>query len=125
MGGEESMLRCLSQVLAGVVSVGLAGALIGANCTPQTSDEPLVGDTARGAELFAQGDGVGPACQSCHCPDASGGCRLSAPNIQGRPYDLIDARTRDPEVSHPGGKFSFTNQDIADIEAFLASLTNE
>lgn len=101
---------------------GLAlGAAVGSNCTPPATDGPLEGDAIRGAQLFAEGDGVGPACQSCHCPDASGGCRLNAPNIQGRSFILIDARIRNPEVSHPGGKFSFTDQDIADIEAFLAS----
>lgn len=119
------MSKSLRRVVAVAVSAGLIGVLIGANCIPGASDQPLVGDAMRGAALFAEGDGIGPACQSCHCPDASGGCRLSAPNIQGRPYDLIDARTRDPDVAHPGGKFTFTDQDIADIAAFLAVLTDE
>lgn len=102
----------------GLGVLGLAG-LIGANCTPEQ-----IGDAERGAQLYAVADGVGPSCQSCHCPDASGGCRLSAPNIQGRSFALLDARTRDADVSHPGGKFNFTDQDIADLAAYLASLVN-
>ncbi len=94
------------------------GATTWIGCTPQSAP---TGDTARGATLFAVADGVGPGCQACHCADATGGCLMNAPNIQGKPYETIDARTRG-SVSHPGGKFNLTDQDIADIEAFLASL---
>jgi hypothetical protein len=106
-------------MLGGFVVLGIGG-LMGANCSPDVND-PSPGDIDRGARLFAEGDGIGPSCQSCHCPDAAGGCRLEAPNIQGRSFALIDARTRDPDVFHPGGKFSFTTQDIADLESFLGS----
>jgi len=91
-------------------------------CVPEDVDVKPVGDAVSGAKLFASGDGNNPGCQSCHCPDAGGGCRLSAPNIQGKSYDLIHARTRDLNVTHPGGKFNFSDQDIADIEAYLATL---
>lgn len=90
-------------------------------CTPEQGT-PITGDATRGETLFAQADGVGPSCQSCHCPDASGGCRLNAPDLRGVNYDTIDQRTRDPSVSHPGGKFSFTDQDLADLAAYLGSL---
>jgi len=79
------------------------------------------GDPERGATLFKSGDGTGPACQSCHCSDASGGCRLRPPNIQGKTYDAIHGRTRDTSIQHPGGKFDFTDQDVADLEAYLAA----
>ena len=97
--------------------------ILAQQCLPVNGVSQPVGDAARGAILFAQGDGEGPGCQSCHCPDASGGCRLSPPNIQGATYDVIDARTRDTSTQHPGGKFDFTDQDVADrlmqIEAIL------
>lgn len=111
-------------LVAGVVAAGL---LVSTNgCGPDNENDRPPGDAQRGAVFFAEGDGVSdnPACQSCHCPDATGGCKLSAPNIRGKTYDQIDARTRNENVYHPGGKFQFTNQDIADLEAFLASLVD-
>ncbi len=91
-------------------------------CSPQLCPCKPDGDPERGATLFASGDGTGPACQSCHCPDADGGCRLLAPSVQGKTYEAIHGRTRDTSVQHPGGKFDFTAQDVADLEAYLAAL---
>jgi cytochrome c553 len=105
----------------GALLVLTLATVVGSACAPPPTDAILEGNAARGAQLFAESGGGGPACQSCHCPDASGGCGFSAPNIQGQPFALIDARTRDPGVSHPGGKFDFADQDVADIAAFLAT----
>ncbi|UCD30422.1 MAG: hypothetical protein JSV03_08135 [Planctomycetota bacterium] len=95
--------------------------IFAAQCLPVNTIERPVGNATNGATLFATGDGQGPGCQSCHCPDASGGCRLSPPNIRGKANDVIDARTRDTSIQHPGGKYSFTDQDVADLEAYLAT----
>lgn len=101
----------------------IAAAQLGVACQGGPGTKPT-GDASRGANIFrvvADGSGAKPACASCHCPNATGGCNsFDAPNIQGEDYADISARTRDPNVDHPGGKFSFSDQDIADIEAFLA-----
>lgn len=111
--GRYSRVRWL---VAFMLLVGLA-----AGCM---EDDP-VGDAARGAALYATGDRINPnpGCDTCHCPDARGGCQVlsSPPNIQGASFELISDKTRDPQLSHTGGKFAFDNQDVADIEAFLAT----
>ena len=105
------------------LSVALAVFIAGCPGDACPADK-LVGDAERGAGLFASGDGMNAngGCQNCHCPDASGGCQFDSPNIQGEECQHIDEKTRNPIVSHPGGKFDFSDQDIADIEAFLADL---
>ncbi len=78
------------------------------------------GDPQRGQELFVAND-----CYLCHCEDARGGCLAAALNIQGATFQMVDDRTRGA-TSHPGGKFSeFTDQDVADIAEFLASLATQ
>jgi|GEM_PF-3391337 len=98
------------------------GALVGIlGCVCQIDPTKPEGNAERGAILFASGDGTGSACQSCHCTDAGGDCRLRAPDIQRTTYDVIDTRTRDTSIQHPGNKFDLTDQDIADLEAYLAT----
>lgn len=76
----------------------------------------LTGDAANGQTLFTAN-----SCANCHCADASGGCALNAPNITGVSVDQVNDRLRG-SISHPGGKFDLTDQEIVDIQAFLASL---
>ena len=100
-----------------------AAASLGMACEGGPGTKPD-GNADRGANIFrviADGSGAKPACASCHCPNATGGCNsFNAPNIQGENFNTISGRTRDTNVYHPGGKFSFSDQDISDIEAFLA-----
>lgn len=105
-------LSVLSVFLMGAASVAFVGC----------DGSPPVGDAVHGAVLFDTGDGINPnpGCDTCHCSDGSGGCQLNAPNNQGASYDLIDSKTRDPNAYHPGGKYDFSDQDVADIQAFLA-----
>jgi len=106
--------RLSAVVLLGcaVLALGLKGCI----------EPPPQGDAANGRTLFEDGDGTLPGCQFCHCADASGGCSsLNAPNIQGKPYETVDARVRG-SVTHPGGKFNFSDQEVADIVAYLATL---
>lgn len=77
---------------------------------------PLVGDPVNGQALWQANP-----CMSCHCADASGGCQLDAPNIQMVDRFTIDLRTRGP-ISHPGGKYNFSDQDVVDLEAYIMSL---
>lgn len=76
----------------------------------------LTGDAASGEEIFASN-----GCAACHCADAAGGCALSAPSLIGSSADTLDNWLRG-DAAHPGGKFPLSDQDIVDLEAFLASL---
>lgn len=91
----------------------------GAAPPPDSMNEPpldeVTGDPTAGEDLFLANN-----CSACHCDDASGGCALSAPSLRGIDVPTVDERLRG-EIEHPGGKFDFTNQDIADIQAFLGS----
>ena len=116
---ESNRNSKVAVVLLLAVSLYLSGCWCGfCLCKPQ-------GNAQQGAVLFVSGDGTGSSCQSCHCSDGSGGCRLLAPNIQAIGYDMIDDRVRNTAVQHPGSEFDFTDQDIADIEAFLATFEQE
>ena len=79
-------------------------------------DEPgdLVGDAAAGEPLFA-------SCGGCHCADASGGCLPGAPSLVGVGSETLDERLRG-DVTHPIKQADLTDQEIADLEAYLASL---
>ncbi len=74
----------------------------------------LTGDPAAGQTLFTTNN-----CAACHCADASGGCALSAPPIAGAASDTIDARLRG-DAPHPL-KIALSDQDLADLQAYLAS----
>lgn len=109
----------------GLILGSFGVAALGMACEGGPGTNP-VGNADKGATIFRQiGDGTGTtqACASCHCPNATGGCGSGAPNIVGKDFTTISARTRDQNVAHPGGKFSFSDQDVADIEAFLADPT--
>lgn len=112
----------MSRVLTSVPLFALCAVVLAiVACGTQPLPEAPVGDAARGAVVFEQGEGNGFGCARCHCADASGGCGLDAPNIQGRTYAEVDARVRGA-AAHPGGKFNLTDQQIADVAAFLASV---
>lgn len=78
--------------------------------------EELTGDPDTGEAIYASN-----SCTPCHCADAAGGCALSAPSLVGVATETLDDRLRG-DVEHPGGKFNLTNQDIVDLQAYLASL---
>lgn len=73
----------------------------------------LVGDPAPGEALYA-------SCSACHCADGSGGCLPGAPSIIGASAELLDEFPGGGGGSHV--PFDLTNQDIVDLEAFLATL---
>ncbi len=74
------------------------------------------GSVDDGETLFADNN-----CSACHCPDAGGGCALSAPALVGAGVELLDTFLRGGE-SHAGGTFPFNDQELADLAAFLESL---
>lgn len=114
-------MRSKRSVFALILS-SVGAATLGMACEGGPGTKPT-GDAESGAMIFrttGDGKGINQVCAACHCPEATGGCGSSAPNVVGQDFETISDRTRDPFVSHPGGKFSFSDQDIADIEAFLA-----
>lgn len=74
--------------------------------------EDLVGDPAAGEPLYA-------SCAACHCADASGGCLPSAPGVVGVSAETLDEFLRG-DAPHPPS--DLTDQEIVDLEAYLASL---
>lgn len=76
---------------------------------------PDAGDTALGEAVYADS-----GCAACHCADASGDCALSAPGLVGADAATLDDFLRG-DVSHPV-KPPLSDQDIADLEAYLGTL---
>lgn len=72
------------------------------------------GDAANGMALYSSG------CAGCHCADASGHCVPGAPPLVDAPADLLDEYVRG-DAPHPV-KRVWSDQDILDVEAYLASL---
>lgn len=81
--------------------------------------EELTGDPAAGEGVYTSN-----SCAACHCADAGGGCALSAPSLVDVETETLDDRLRG-DVDHPGGKFNFTNQDIVNLQAYLAGLDTD
>ena len=79
------------------------------------------GDPTRGEALYTTSVGAVPSCVLCHCADASGGCRTDAPDIQGESFVQLAVVLRDTISVHSGGMRDLSDQDIADLAAYLAS----
>lgn len=80
-----------------------------------TNFDDLSGDSAAGEPVYTSNN-----CGSCHCVDASGGCALSAPSLIGESAISLDIHLRGAG-DHPV-KVDLTDQEIVDLEAYLASL---
>ncbi|MGB2984628.1 MAG: hypothetical protein WBE26_01985 [Phycisphaerae bacterium] len=76
------------------------------------SFDDLTGDPAAGEPLYA-------SCAGCHCADASGGCLPGATGLVGASAESLDEFLRGG-ASHPSS--DLTDQEIVDLEAYLASL---
>jgi len=77
---------------------------------------PPDGDATNGRAVF---DANG--CSTCHCDDASGGCALNAPSLQGvEAQEVTDKLTG--VVGHTGGTRELTDSELADLAAYLADL---
>jgi len=63
---------------------------------------------------------LGSFCAGCHGPMGTGGPSLPGPNIRGRDRTFVSNKLL-PPTDHPGGAFvNFTQDDFANIEAFLS-----
>jgi len=116
-------------------AVAVLGVLAACRPSPATMSSPDTGSinamtAIRGLELYAD-----QGCAACHCNSASGGCNLSAPNIQGQSLEALNANLRfattalerpdenDPVDPHPFKLPNLSDQQIEDLAAFLGSLS--
>jgi hypothetical protein len=74
--------------------------------------DDLVGDPAAGEPLYA-------SCGGCHCPDGSGDCLPGAGPVIGASAETLDEYLRGSAGHVPS---ALTDQEIVDLEAYLASL---
>jgi cytochrome c553 len=81
--------------------------------------QPPTGDATRGEALYTASVGAVPSCLLCHCADASGGCRMDSPDIRGQSFAQLAAVLRDTVNVHPGGVRDLSDQEIADLAAYL------
>ncbi|MAJ46834.1 MAG: hypothetical protein CBC35_05945 [Planctomycetes bacterium TMED75] len=73
-----------------------------------------IGDIAAGAMLLSAN------CAGCHNVDGSGGKTWPGPSIRNKTRTMIASMVYSP-TDHPGGSFDqFTQDDLADLEAYLA-----
>jgi cytochrome c2 len=105
----------------------------------------LVGDAERGKDIFKNGLGDAPACTACHAVSKGGGftVRLSGPNLQGlgeRAGTRVEGLTAEEylaqsilvpdafvvdgyaNIMFPGFAEHFSEQDTADLVAYLLTL---
>lgn len=61
-------------------------------------------------------------CGGCHCADAAGGCALNASPLIELAVEKLEASLVG-DAPHVGGKSDLSAQELADLEAYLASLT--
>jgi len=90
----------------------------GDNDNANTNDNgggEIVGDPAAGGIAYESN-----GCAACHCPDAVGGCALSAPGLAGVTAGRIDDVLRG-DAFHPI-KVDVSDQQVADLAAYFESL---
>ena len=80
------------------------------------SNDDKAGAVSEDVATLAEVAGDGQAAS-----DAAGGCALDAPGLQGASADVLDSNLRGDDA-HAGGKFELSDQDISDLEAYVASL---
>jgi cytochrome c2 len=114
-----------------------------AEATEPTTEIALVGDPVRGQEIFANGLNGAPACKSCHATSAGHAMFALAPNLKGiaeraatrvagqTAPEYIEDSIRHPEnylvsgfrpIMYPNFDKDYSDQDIADIVAYLMTL---
>ncbi len=84
----------------------------GGNVDGDVPIDELIGDPAAGEPLFA-------SCAVCHCADASGGCLPGTPSVVSASAESLDELLRGGGTHPPS---NLTNQEIVDLEAYLATL---
>ena len=108
-----------ARVILDLLITGLQNEILDALQTPPTPSDgeppPPADPVAAGEEIFTVN-----GCWVCHCEDARGGCALDAPSNRNASFELLDAILRG-DAEHAGGKFNLSDQELQQLEAFLAS----
>jgi mono/diheme cytochrome c family protein len=79
------------------------------------SSDELTPDPDAGLQVYSSN-----GCASCHCDNAGGGCALEAPGLLGVQLDALGDSLRG-DSTHPVSS-TLSDQDLVDLEAYLASL---
>ncbi len=82
---------------------------------PDGGFDEHIGDPVAGEALYTAN-----TCAVCHCADGAGGCLPGAPPLTGVSAEVLDELLRG-DAPH-ASKVDLTNQEIVDLEAYLASL---
>ncbi len=107
-------MRCKLQFVAWATS--LTGLAIIAGC-------PAFPTVPKGYPTCGEAVWNANNCLTCH---GELGCGGSGPDIRDVTFDTVDAKLRDADTSHAGGKREdLSDQDIADLVAFLNSITDD
>ena len=137
---SESMRRAAALLVLLACSVGLAGCGGGEEVSPtpetivgtlpaattaeETSTEPesnVEGDPANGAKVFASA-----GCGGCHALEAAGSTGNVGPNLDDSQPDeaLVIDRVTNGQGAMPAFADSLSEQEIADVAAYVAESTN-
>ena len=137
---SESMRRAAALLVLLACSVGLAGCGGGEEVSPtpetivgtlpaattaeETSTEPesnVEGDPANGAKVFASA-----GCGGCHTLEAAGSTGNVGPNLDDSQPDesLVIDRVTNGQGAMPAFADSLSEQEIADVAAYVAESTN-
>ena len=82
---------------------------------PDGGFDDLTGDHVAGEALYTANN-----CAVCHCADGAGGCLSGSPPVTGVSAQVLDEFLRG-DAPH-ASKVDLTDQEIVDLEAYLASL---
>jgi len=114
--GHTGGTRDLSETELEDLATYLAELAGGGSAPDGAPDQGTAGDPAAGQGLFEAN-----GCSTCHCDDASGGCALSAPSIQGVDAALVTDKLTGV-LGHTGGTRELGEVELADLAAYLVDL---
>jgi len=129
MGGCLQMHSVMKKVL----SVTMGAALLGASAASLAEDELAV-DINEGKNIFMNGKGDVPACQSCHGPQGMGNDSMGTPRLAGQVFAFVVKQLEDfatdkrqdttMYVMNANAK-GLSPQDRKNVAAYVNSLTTQ
>jgi mono/diheme cytochrome c family protein len=120
LGVAAGLAGCGSQGTVKPLPQTVQGTLPKASAGPVAPAEKLKGDPAAGKAIFAKA-----GCASCHTLAAAGAQGTVGPNLdQAKPnYKLVVTRVTFGKGVMPAFKGQLTDQQIADVSAFVVKST--
>jgi mono/diheme cytochrome c family protein len=113
---------CGSEGVVGPVPATVSGTLPKPTLEPETPAFKLKGDPAKGKQIFETA-----GCKSCHTLSAAGATGTVGPNLdQAKPdYRLATARVTNGKGVMPSFKGQLSDQEIANVAAFVVTSTGQ